>query len=135
MTGYLHPKYAESLDRFGAPRELPGSRGTILERPIPGFNYFDAMGCYPIFVCQNWDLLKSDLENIEGGLVCLSLVTDPFGEYDVNSLRRSFPDMMIPFKEHFVVDLSHTLDTFVHSHHRRNARQALKVVRVEQEGY
>ena len=131
MTGYLHPKYAESLDSFGAPRELPGSRGTILQRSISGFDYLDAMGCYPIFVCQNWGLLESDLESIEESLVALALVTDPFGEYDVNSLRRSFPDMMIPFKEHFVVDLSHPLDTFVHPHHRRNARQALKVVRVE----
>lgn len=132
MTGYLHPKYAESLDSFGTPRELPGSRGIVLQRSISGFDYLDAMGCYPIFVCQNWDLLESDLESIEESLVSLALVTDPFGEYDVNALWRSFPDKMIPFKEHFVVDLSRPLDTFVHSHHRRNARQALKKIRVEQ---
>lgn len=90
------------------------------------------MGCYPLFVCQNWSLLKADLEKIEAGLVCLSLITDPFGEYDVSYLRQCFPDVTIPFKDHFVVDLSRALGTFVHPHHRRNARRALREVRVEE---
>ena len=130
-TGYLHPRYSESLAGFGTPGELPGSKGWILKRPVPGFDYYDAMGCYPIFVCQDWSLLKADLENIEVGLVSLSLVTDPFGEYDVTYLRQCFPDLTIPFKEHFVVDLSRPLDTFVHAHHRRNARKALRELEVE----
>lgn len=131
MSGYLHPGYAESLDRFGAPRELPGCKGTVLERPIPGTNYFDAMGCYPIFVCRNWSVLGADLENIKDGLISLSLVTDPFGEYDVTYLRQCFPDLVVPFKQHFVVDLGHPMDSFVHPHHRRNARRARSDLQVE----
>lgn len=131
MTGYLHRHYAESLAGFGVPSELPGSKGWILERPIPGFDYCDAMGCYPIFVCQDWSLLNADLEQIGNGLVCLSLVTDPFGEYDVTYLLQCFRDVVIPFKEHFVVDLTRPLDTFVDSHHRRNARKALRALEVE----
>jgi Acetyltransferase (GNAT) domain len=131
VTGYLHREYAESLDTFGTPSELPGSKGWILERSIPGFDYYDAMGCYPLFFCQNWSLLKADLEEIEERLVSLSVVTDPFGDYDEAYLGQCFPDVVIPFKQHFVVDLSRPLDTFVHSHHRRNARKALKDLRVE----
>lgn len=131
MSGYLHPLYAESLCRLGAPRELPGSKGTVLERPIPRCDYFDAMGCYPIFACLNWALLRADLESIHDGLVCLSLVTDPFGEYDEAYLRECFLDVVVPFKQHFVVDLSHPLESFVHPHHRRNARRALGEMQVE----
>jgi hypothetical protein len=90
------------------------------------------MGCYPIFVCQNWTRLDQDLEEIGKDLVSLSLVADPFGEYDLAYLRECFPDLAIPFKEHFVVDLSRSLETFVHSHHRRNARKASREMQVEQ---
>ena len=131
MTGYLHHQYAESLGGFGTPSELPASKGWILKRRIPNSGYWDAMGCYPIFVCQNWSLLKEDLERIDG-LVCLSLVTDPFGEYDGTYLRQCFPDVMIPFKEHFVVDLSRPLNTFIRAHHRRNARRALRDMQIEE---
>jgi hypothetical protein len=128
----MHAAYVDSLAEFGTPRLLPECGGWILERSIPCSSYFDAMGCYPIFVCQNWSLLEADLENIKDGLVCLSLVTDPFGEYDESFLRQCFPDVTIPFKQHFVVDLSRALDTFVHPHHRRNARKALRELRVEE---
>ena len=54
MSGYMHLGYAESLVEFGTPRELPRSGGWVLERQIPGFSYRDAMGCYPLFACQDW---------------------------------------------------------------------------------
>lgn len=132
MSGYLHRLYAESLAGFGVPRELPASRGWILERTVPGFDYHDAMGCYPLFACQDWSRLHADLASIGDTLVSLAVVTDPFGEYDAARLRECFPDVALPFKEHFVVDLSRQPNTFVHSHHRRNARKALRDMRVEQ---
>lgn len=131
MSGYLHPLYAESLCGFGTPRELPGSKGIILERLIPRSDDFDAMGCYPIFACRNWSLLRSDLESIHAGPVSLSLVADPFGDYDIAYLRECFPDVVVPFKQHFVVDLRRPLDSFVHPHHRRNTRRALGKLQVE----
>jgi hypothetical protein len=129
-TGYLHPLYCQSLSEFGTPRFLVESRGWILERRIPNSRHLDAMGCYPLFACQDWSRLQVDLESI-GNLVCLSVVTDPFGEYDPAYLRECFPDLAVPFKEHFVVDLSRPLDSFVHSHHRRNASKALREIQVE----
>jgi len=72
------------------------------------------------------------MENISDELVCLFLVTDPFGEYAPADLKACFPDVAFPFKEHFVVDLSRSPDTFVNSHHRRNARKALRELRIEE---
>ncbi len=130
-SGYLHPAYAASLSEFGRPRLLPLSGGWIIERRISNSSHLDAMGCYPLFACQDWSLLQADLESIGSSLVCLSVVTDPFGEYDPTQLSKWFPDLAIPFKEHLVVDLSRPPNTFVHPHHRRNARKALSEVNVE----
>ena len=131
FIGYMHPGYAESLAEFGKPRLLPKSGGWILERQIPGFPSRDSMGCYPLFSCQDWSYLYSDLEDITKELVSLAVVTDPFGAYDLPYLQRCFRDMVIPFKKHFVVDLSREMSTFVSGHHRRSARKALQHVYVQ----
>jgi Acetyltransferase (GNAT) domain len=130
MTGYLHPSYAESLSEFGKPRFLPKSGGWILERPIPGFPYEDAMGCYPLFACQGWSRLSEDLKEVVTDLVSLALVTDPFGNYDARLLQQCF-DKVIPYKEHFVTDLFRPFQESVSAHHQRYARKALRDVRVE----
>ena len=131
VTGYLHPGYAESLNEFGAPKKLPRCGGWILEREIPGASYRDAMGCYPLFFCQDWSQLYTDLEEIGSELVSLALVTDPFGEHDAAYLRRCFKDVIIPFKEHFIADLRQPLDKIVGRRHRKNARRALRKVLVD----
>ena len=132
LAGYAHPAYAGSLSEFGAPRCLAESGATILTRRLPGFPGEDAMGCYPLFCCPDWSGLETDLERLEGELVCLSVVTDPFGAYEVASLRRSFRDLVRPFKTHYVVDLRGPAEQVVSSHHRYYARQARKVVEVEE---
>ena len=131
VTGYLHPGYAESLAEFGTPRVLPRCQGWILERHIPGVSDRDAMGCYPLFACQDWSLLHLDLEAIGSDLVSLALVTDPFGEYDEAYLHRCFGDVVIPFKAHFVVDLSGPIDEIGGRRRRKHARRALRKVQVE----
>ncbi len=124
-TGYLHPHYAASLAEFGTPRRLPRSGGWILERGIPGWPYRDAMGCYPLFSCSDWSGLAWDLQELEGRLVSVALVTDPFGPFALDDLSRCF-DVCTEFKRHFVTDLSRPLARSVHSGHRYNARRALK---------
>ncbi|MBD0373812.1 MAG: GNAT family N-acetyltransferase [Pyrinomonadaceae bacterium] len=131
VTGYMHPGYAEALAEFGTPRLLPRSGGWILERPIRGSAERDAMGCYPLFACQDWTGLEDDLSEVCERLVSLVLVSDPFGNYSAESLRSAFGDLVIPFKEHFIVDLSLGPEACVHAHHRRNARKALEEVEVE----
>ncbi len=131
LTGYMHPAYVQSLSESGTPKFLPQSGAWILERQIPGWDYVDAIGCYPIFVCQDWSQLEIDLEDVRDTLLSLAVVTDPFGEYNKPDLSRCFPDLVRPFKQHFVVDLSRPSSTFIDSHHRRYACKALREVRVE----
>ena len=131
ISGYMHPAYAESFSSFGEPRLLPKSGAWILKRQIPGSPFFDAMGCYPLFACPDWSQLHDDLEDVRESLVSLSLVTDPFGDYDEAYLQNCFRDLVVPFKQHYVADLSRPLEGFVHPHHRRNARRALREVHVE----
>lgn len=130
VSGYLHQAYASSLSEFGKPRLLRHCGGWILERQIANSPYIDAMSCYPLFACQNWSRLHEDLEKIEN-LVSLAVVTDPFAEYDPAYLKKCFPDLSVPFKQHYVVDLTRQPERFVHPHHQRNARKALREMLVE----
>ncbi len=110
---------------------MPHCGGWILERPIPGSAYRDALGSYPLFSCQNWSGLHRDLEEIGEDLVSLAVVTDPFGTYDWNDLRPCFPDRLIPFKEHYVMNLRLPLNEIVGKRHRKNARRALRSLEVK----
>lgn len=129
-TGYMHPGYAESLAEYGSPRSLPCSGGCLLEREIPGTQWRDAMGCYPLFACRDWSGLADDLDNLKGQLVCVSLVTDPFGGYDRPLLEGCF-DVVIPFKRHFVADLTESPASIVSKHHRKYARKAMRKMDVQ----
>ena len=63
--GYLHDEYAQSLQEFGSPYLLSGCQGWILQRGIPKTPYQDAMGCYPLFACQDWSRLPDSLKILE----------------------------------------------------------------------
>jgi hypothetical protein len=122
--GYAHFAYAASLDEFGSPRRLTACDGWLLERPIPGVPYRDAMGCYPLFACRDWTRLPEDLSALGEDLVSVVLVADPFGAGD-EFLRRCF-DRVVPFKEHFVVDLARLQTSSLPNHHRRYTKRALR---------
>jgi hypothetical protein len=130
-TGYLHPRYALSLREFGRPLELSHCGGWVIERPVQGFASTDAMGCYPLFACRDWSHLHRDLDELAGRLVSLTLVTDPFGEFDESTLHRCFPDLVLPFKRHYVIDLAKPRDLAISTHHRREARRALRKMSVQ----
>jgi hypothetical protein len=129
-SGYAHPGYADSLAEFGSPRLLSGCGGWLLERPIPGGTYRDAMGCYPLFACRDWSRLPEDLDALGQDLVSVVVVADPFGAGDDGFLRRCF-DRVVPFKEHFVVDLTRPVPGSASTHHRRYSKRALREVIVE----
>ncbi len=133
MTGYLNAAYAASFDEVGVPRWLPNCDGWILKRQVPGTSLQDAMGCYPVFCCRDWHRLSDDLTELETQreLVCLSLVTDPFGDFDERSLRGWFPHRSMAYKEHFVRDLSLPVDRFLPENHIRNAARGLKSLTLE----
>lgn len=132
MSGYRHPYYAESLSEFGEPRFLQHSGGWILRCRIPDAPFYDARGCYPIFSCQDWTQLNIDLARLgEEDLLSLTLVTDPFGEYTENHLKKCFKSIVLPFKIHYVIDLNRPLRSFVGENHRRNARKAMEILSLE----
>lgn len=129
-SGYLHRDYAASLAEVGTPRELTHCGGWFLERTIPGSALRDGMGCYPLFACQNWSALPSDLELLADQLISLTLVTDPFGAFSESDIRRSF-DTVIPYKRHYVTELESWCERAMPRRHRRNLAESLSRVRVE----
>jgi hypothetical protein len=129
---YADPLYAASLAEFGRPRELQLSGGWILERAIGSSHLHDGAGPYPLFACVNWEGLGEDLEALRDSLVSVTIVTDPFGDYDEALLRGCFPHLIRPFKKHHVVDLDVPLVRGVSRHHQRNVRRALSEVSVEE---
>lgn len=128
-TGYLHRSHAESLAEFGTPRALPSCGGWLLERPIPGTDARDAMGCYPLFACRDWAGLALDLDALQDELVSVALVADPFGNCDPALLETCF-DVVLRFKEHWVADLSVPPEEIASKHHRKYALKALEEVHV-----
>jgi hypothetical protein len=130
-SGYLHESYARSLSEVGSPLALPRSGGWLLKRRVPLSGAEDAMGCYPLFACRDWSQLGADIEALPDSLVSITVVTDPFGDYDEALLRSSFVDLVIPFKEHFITDLTLAPDAFITRHHRYYLRKASAQVHVE----
>jgi hypothetical protein len=122
VSRYADAGYARSLIEFGEPRALPLSEGWLLERPVPGGDGRDLMGPYPLFACRDWAALASDLEALEGSAVSVVLVADPLGGADAGDLRRAFPDLMRPYKRHYVRDLEQPGNMPLH--HRRHIRRA-----------
>ena len=88
------------------------------------------MGCYPLFTCRDWTNLADDLRVLGQKIISLSLVADPFGNHTSDLLHNCFPDRIVTFKEHFVVDMRKGLGSIC-QHHRRNAYKALATLEVE----
>ena len=128
--GYGHRQYAESFSEIAVPRELLHSGGWILDRAIPGSQLRDGMGCYPIFACQDWAGLQDDLRALTDQLVSLTVVPDPFGNFTDDLLWRAF-EVVLPYKQHYVTDLSLPIERWIGRRHRRNVEKSLGLVELE----
>jgi len=129
--GYAARAYAASLSHIGEPVELPGSRSWILRRPIPGTDHADACGCYPLMSCPEGGELEADLAGLGSSLVSLVAVLDPLVSPETRWREAAFPDLLRPFKRHYLVDLEQDFVGARDSHHRRNVRRAAGAVTVE----
>jgi hypothetical protein len=89
------------------------------------------MGCYPLFSCRDWSKLGGDLAALDKGIVSLAAVLDPFGGYTEADLKSWFPDLVLAFKQHFIVDLAQRPLANLPESHRRYVKKAAKEVRVE----
>jgi len=130
MEGYLHPLYAESFSEIGTPLYLPKSKGWLIKRQIPGTNYFDAMGPYPLFFCENWDVLIEDFIGLKNELVSISLVLSPFSDFPINEYQDFFEIFKV-YKDHYILDLSLPLNKTISKNKQRNAKRALRNLDVE----
>jgi hypothetical protein len=128
-SGYAHPGYVASLSEFGSPTLLPRSGAWALKRRIPGTSQYDLMGPYPLFFCRDWSGLPEDLAGLAGEAVSFAMVTDPFAKLRPEFLKSTF-DVAIPFKNHFITELSRPLEAIVSKSHRDTVRRSLKKIEV-----
>lgn len=129
--GYGSAAYLASLGHIGTPLALPGSGGFLLRRGIPSTSSWDAAGPYPLFTCTNWPALADDFAHLNEELVSVAAVIDPLAGASRAQLQSAFPDLLIPFKRHYVVDLTGDFIGARSTHHKRKVRQALNQVKVQ----
>lgn len=136
MNGYASREYAESFMEFGTVEPLANSGGFYLRRGIPDDDSSDGMSCYPLFACRDWSSLEADMRSLEGTLVSLTAVVSPLAAISTEDLHRCFPDLVVSFKNHYLVDYESMeptaacLDRIVSRHHRYYARRALRQLQV-----
>lgn len=130
MEGYQHPLYAQSFYEIGEPLFLPRSNGWFIKRQIPGTPYFDAMGPYPMFFCDDWDALIGDLQQLKGDLISISMVIGPFEELPNNEYSDFF-DIFKPYKNHYILDTNVPIAQAVSKWSLKDARRALKEVSID----
>lgn len=111
--------YADSFSTFGEPIYLKKSGGWLLKRIILGTNYYDAMNCYPFFICDNPDNLIEDLRELKN-IVSVMLILSPF----CNLKNIEFFDSYLKFKDHFIVDLCK--NNKIPNNHIRNIKTGMK---------
>jgi hypothetical protein len=127
--GYEHPAYAASFSEFGSPVFLHRSGGWVIKREIPDSSHNDLMGPYPLFFCQDWGGLSDDLAELAGEAVTFSMVADPFAKLPSDFFKTNF-DIAIPYKDHFIAELSRPPEAIGSKSHLENARRALRKVEV-----
>jgi hypothetical protein len=124
-SGYGSAEYASSLAHLGVPLWLPNAEGWLIRREIPGSRLFDAIGCYPLFSCRSWERLHFDLSRL-GDVVSVSAVIDPLAADRAGAaLSAAFPDMLMLYKQHFLVDLQSDWARGIPRNHQRNTEASL----------
>jgi hypothetical protein len=130
-TGYRSAEYASSLTHLGSPLWLPKAEGWLMRRQIPGSKLRDAIGSYPLFDCRYWEHLESDFSRLSE-IVSVAAVVHPLtAEIAGAALRSAFPDLLVPYKQHFLVELQSDWADKVPRNHRRNIRTSLSQLAVE----
>lgn len=129
VPGYRSEQYVRSLQALGTPARLEGAGTWAIRRPVPGSSAHDAMGPYPLLLCADWSGLRDDLRAMASDTVSFVAVLDPLGAHEAEDLSSTFPDLLRPFKEHYVVDL--TQARVLPDNHRRNLRRGARSVEVE----
>lgn len=127
--GFTSRSFAESYTHEGEVLEMPASGSWVVRRTIPGNpRLHDAIGLYPLMCCRHWDRLGDDLEHLRDiGIVSVTAVLDPFApNLSSELLNDLFPDLLVKYKKHLVVNLAMYDMATLGKHHRRNLRVAIR---------
>ena len=81
--------------------------------------------------CRNPSYLQTDLIRLGSALVSVVAVLDPLDGQESAMYLDAFPDLLRPFKQHYLVNLDGDFVGVRPGKHRRNVKQARKKVRVE----
>ena len=130
LSGYRHPGYAASLSEFGTPLHLPRSGGWLLVRSIGGSDLRDAMGCYPLFFCDDERALDADLRDLARDIVSVVLVADPVSPPADAVLASTF-DFARPYKPHYLLEAGCSLAGLPSRAHAKNVRRGLRKLAIE----
>lgn len=90
----------------------------------------DLAGPYPWAGFSDWSAVGKDLDAIEGA-VSATLVVSPTSLVDDALLREHFPDYLVDFKTHFLVDLTENYEAARSLSHRRKVRRHRPDLRIE----
>jgi len=122
---YASKIYANAFLPEYQPVYLATAKTHILKRKIPGTEYFDAIGVYPLCpIAENADLEKDFLDLKKDGIISLVLVADPFFQPQLEKLQKFFSSVS-PYKEHYLHDFS--LNNNYSKHHRYEIKKAVKL--------
>lgn len=133
FLGYADPAYASALHQLGVPRPLTNSGGWLLVRSNSE-GLTDAMGPYPIFTCLDWRGIPDDFRALGDELVSVVLVTDPFAHEAVEVMETLAPDVLRPYKDHYVVDLTLPVEKMGRASRRGTAMRAARALDLSIEG-
>ncbi len=118
---YRDPAYAAA---FAMPTiDVPEWGARVLRRSIPGSDWFDVIGCYPLTPFRERADVGGGLERLRrSGAVSVLVIPDPLNAPDEAELAAAF-SLCAAFKTHYVIDRSLPLDR-LGSTHRSNVRRA-----------
>jgi len=124
---YSNYDYVRSLSHVGEPYYCKNSQVYLIKRLIPGSDRYDLINAYPFLSCDDPIAFAKDVSSLDG-FVSVTIVTDPFLSFDINSYKQIFPDCFKLFKYHSIVELASFSPT---KHHLRNCKKGLSYYSVE----
>ncbi len=129
-AGFASTKFVETSCHADDVVPLSRSGAVLVRRPIDGGGH-DLAGPYPLLVVPRPAGLAADLAELDGGpSISVTAVIDPLSCPDAVALGTAFPDLLVPFKRHHLVDLTDGAHS-ASAHHRRYARRAHRSLTIE----
>ena len=123
MDSYGSLSYARTQLHIGDPLWLERSAGVVLKRRIGDGAHHDLVGPYPWAGFDDWSTLGADLDAfVDAGLASATFVIAPTSNYSTGDLETSFPDYLVDFKPHHLVDLTTDFSAAYSRSHRRKIR-------------